>query len=201
MFDELLRPVKETLLGPVARVFGRMPPTLLSLLGLLLGLACAALLATQQYALGFLFWFLNRLFDGIDGMVARASGRQTDFGGYLDIVIDFVVYAAIPIGLVLGLPQQLNWMALAFLLAAFYVNAASWIYLSALLEKRQAGARASGEQTSVTMPRGVVGGGETILFYTVFMLFPSRLALWFVVMGSLTLLGVGQRLWWARRRL
>lgn len=36
---------------------------------------------------------------GIDGLVARVSGQQTDFGGYLDILCDFVVYAAIPIGL------------------------------------------------------------------------------------------------------
>jgi phosphatidylglycerophosphate synthase len=99
-------------------------------------------------------WLFNRVLDGLDGMVARFHARQSDFGGYLDIVLDFVVYAAIPVGLYWGNPGATNTAALILLLSSFYVNAASWIYLSAILEKRAAGASARGELTSVTMPNG-----------------------------------------------
>ncbi|MCA9993984.1 MAG: hypothetical protein KDE29_23550, partial [Anaerolineales bacterium] len=79
--------------------------------------------------------------------------------------------------------------------------AASWIYLAALLEKRQQGAVAQGQMTAVTMPAGIIGGGETILFYTAFIFWPGHLALLFGVMAALVLATVGQRLIWARRRL
>lgn len=63
------------------------------------------------------------------------------------------------------------------------------MYLSALLEKRGAGARASGEPTSVTMPRGLVGGTETVLFYSAFLLFPRIYVYLAGAMAGLTILG------------
>ena len=92
-------------------------------------------------------------------------------------------------------------MALALLLSSFYVNAASWMYLSAVLEKRSVGAAARGETTSVTMPSGLIEGTETILFYALFLLFPGSLPLLFGAMSLLVWLTVGQRLIWALRHL
>jgi hypothetical protein len=40
---------------------------------------------------------LNRLADGLDGAVARLT-EPTDRGAYLDIALDFVFYAAFPLG-------------------------------------------------------------------------------------------------------
>jgi phosphatidylglycerophosphate synthase len=48
---------------------------------------------------------ISRIGDGLDGSVARASAR-TDFGGYLDITLDFVFYGAIPLGFVMYDPLQ-----------------------------------------------------------------------------------------------
>jgi phosphatidylglycerophosphate synthase len=36
-------------------------------------------------------FLLTRLLDGIDGAYARATNQCTEFGGYLDIVVDFTV--------------------------------------------------------------------------------------------------------------
>ena len=49
-------------------------------------------------------WCLNRFLDGMDGVVARATKTSSDFGGYLDIVVDFTVYGVVPLGIVLGHP-------------------------------------------------------------------------------------------------
>lgn len=56
----------------------------------MIGLAAAGAAALQWHwgALG--LWLLNRVFDGLNGMVARAHAIQSDFGGYLNIVLDFI---------------------------------------------------------------------------------------------------------------
>ena len=42
-------------------------------------------------SLGIILWNLNRIFDGLDGVVARIHKKQTKFGGILDLYIDFIV--------------------------------------------------------------------------------------------------------------
>jgi phosphatidylglycerophosphate synthase len=199
MFDEQMRRAKDSAITPLARLFERQPPWLFSLLGLAMGIATAVALWRQAYLLGIIFWFFNRLFDGLDGVIARRQGSQSDFGGYLDILLDFVTYAIIPIGLVLGRTSMAVYLALIFLLSSFYVNAASWMYLAAVLEKR-ANQRAD-RLTSVTMPAGIIGGVETIIFYTAFILFPGYLVWLFGAMTALVGVTILQRLIWAARHL
>lgn len=201
MLDHTLRVYKDDLLRPVAGHLGRISPNAITILAMMVGLAAAGAAGLQWYWAALILWLLNRVLDGLDGMVARAHARQSDFGGYLDIVLDFVVYAAVPVGLYLGKPSEALALALILLLSSFYINAASWIYLSAILEKRAAGASARGELTTVAMPSGLVGGTETILFYSVFLLWPDGLPWLFAAMTVMVMLGVGQRLRWARRNL
>jgi phosphatidylglycerophosphate synthase len=201
MLDHTLRSYKDDLLRPLACRLGRVSPNSITVLAMVVGLAAAGAAAQQWYGLALALWLANRVLDGLDGMVARAHARQSDFGGYLDIVLDFVVYAAVPIGLYFGNPGGVAAAALILLLSSFYVNAASWIYLSAILEKRAVGAAASGELTTVTMPRGLVGGAETIIFYTAFLLWPGLLPWLFTAMAAMVAVGVLLRLGWARRNL
>ena len=199
MFDEQLRGVKDGVFDPLAQLLQSVSPWFFSAAGLLVGLLAAAALWQQQYALGFGLWFLNRVFDGLDGAVARQCGKQSDFGGYLDIIVDFVVYAAIPVGLAVGRGETAVYLALIFLLSSFYINGASWMYLAAILEKRKLAH--SNRLTTIAMPTGLIGGVETIIFYTAFMFFPSYLVWLFVLMGLLVLITIGQRLVWARHHL
>ena len=201
MLDHTLRAYKDDLLRPAATLMGHISPNAITVVALVLGLGAAGAAAAQAYWLALGLWLLNRLFDGLDGTVARTRGQQSDFGGYLDILLDFVVYAALPIALYWSNQNSANALALAFLLASFYVNSASWMYLSALLEKRAAGAAVHGELTSVTMPDGLIGGVETILFFCIFLIFPGALPWLFTTMAIAVLAGVGLRLHWARRNL
>ncbi len=201
MFDHLLRALKDRWFAPLARALGpALSPAMISVLALAFGLlaALAAYRGQNGAALG--AWIANRLFDGLDGTYARVHARQTDFGGYLDILLDFVVYATIPVALVARDPAGLS-LAGVFLEATFFVNAASWMYLSAILEGRSRGAASRGELTSVTMPAGIVAGTETVLFYALFLIVPAWRAPLFWLMGGLVCVNVVQRLWWARREL
>ncbi|MBK8050753.1 MAG: hypothetical protein IPK16_28780 [Anaerolineales bacterium] len=53
----------------------------------------------------------------------------------------------------------------------------------------------------MTMPKGLVGGAETILFYTMFLLWPDWTPWLYTAMASMVVAGIVQRLWWARRNL
>ncbi|MGF1595512.1 MAG: CDP-alcohol phosphatidyltransferase family protein [Acidimicrobiales bacterium] len=179
MFDRALREPKARLLAPVAQRLTAVPATAVTMAGLALGLGAAALAAAGWYAAAVAAWLANRLADGLDGEVARHRGATSDRGGYVDLVADATVYAAVPIGFAVGRDDGVVWVATAVLLATFYVNIVTVTMLSAVLEKRAAGAAARGEPTTVTLPSGLVEGTETIVFVTVLLAVPA-LAVWWL---------------------
>jgi phosphatidylglycerophosphate synthase len=201
MFDHLLRGLKDRLLAPLAMLLRGVPPNVLTVIALLFGLGAAAAAAQGAWGIGLVLWFANRVTDGLDGTVARLAERQTDFGGYLDILLDFVVYAAIPVGFAVSSPERLVLVLAVALEGSFFVNACSWMYLSAILEKRASGAASTGELTTVTMPPALVAGFETLVFFSLFFLFPDRLVTLFGLMTGLVGINIVQRLVWARRVL
>ena len=202
MLDHPLRHWKERVLAPLARgPLGRVHPNFLSSVSAALGLTCALFAALGCMRLALFFWLANRCFDGLDGTVARLHQKTSDWGAYLDILYDHVIYAAIPLALAVSSADPKVYLACAFLQAAFFVNTISWCYLSALLEKRQAGAAERGELTSVTMPAALIEGAETVLFFSCFLIWPGA-ALWlFSLMALLVSLGVFQRWQFARKEL
>lgn len=202
MVDKALREPKETLLTPLIRgPIRRIHPTGVTIAAAIVGIAAAAAAWQGAATLAIGLWIVNRVLDGLDGTLARITGQQSDLGAYLDIVLDHLVYAAIPIGLAAADQSGAALLAAGLLVASFYINGASWMYLAALLEKRSAGARARGELTTVTMPGGLIEGAETIVFFTLFLLFPGALVPLFGLMAALVLVTVAQRITWALSHL
>lgn len=202
MLDRRLRQTKERVLDPVARWLGsRAHPTTITLLGGVVGLLAAGAAALGLYWLGLLLWIINRVLDGLDGTVARIYEKQSDLGGYVDTLVDHVVYAAVPIGLAWSLQRIDVTMALITMLAVFYVNAASWMFLASILEKRNRGAATSGELTTITMPDGIIGGTETVVAYTLFFIVPQFAVALFLIYGGLTFITIWQRMIWAVNNL
>ncbi len=198
MIDKALRYPKERVMEPLARSLGRsIHPNSITVAACIVGVAAALAAWQQLYPLAVGLWLLNRLLDGLDGTLARMQGSQSDFGGYLDILLDVVVYAVVPLGLALGDGRPVALLALAALLGSFYINGAAWMYLAALLEKRRLGAATQGEMTTITMPTGLIEGAETVLFYTLFLLFPATIIPMFWLMAALVLVTVVQRFIWA----
>ena len=60
---------------------------------------------------------------------------MTDFGGYLDILVDFTFYGLIPLAVTSTFPSYLGWVVTVSLEITFFVNAAGLFFLSALIEK------------------------------------------------------------------
>jgi phosphatidylglycerophosphate synthase len=200
MLDKHLRQIKDLLLHPLADAIGqRMHPTTITVIGGGVGLLAAGV-AWQGYTLaGLALWAANRMLDGLDGTLARRTRRTSDFGGYVDTLVDHVIYASIPAGLALAQPADTLWLALLFMLATFYINGASWMMLSSILEKRRQ--RQPDDVTTVITPPGLIEGTETVVFYGLFFLLPGLLAELYVLFGVLVLLTIVQRVVWAWQHL
>ena len=144
-----------------------------TLAGLALGLVSAAVIALGAPGWALVPLLASRLADGLDGAVARAS-RRTDFGGYLDIVSDFLFYGAVPLGFVVMDPVA-NGAAGAFLLASFYFNGATFLGFAILAERRKMQTRARGVK-SLYFTGGILEGTETIAFFVALCLWPGLFA-------------------------
>ncbi len=200
MFDSMIRDAKERFQQPLANQLAYVHPTMVTILAFIVGLIGAAFIIEQYYIVGVVLWLLNRILDGFDGTLARVQQRQSDLGGYIDILLDFAIYAIIPVALVVADPSANHYLALAFLLSTFYINAASWMYLSGILEKRRH-TQTSEQYTTVNMPPGLIAGTETVVFYCIFIVFADQLLFLFATMGILIMVTVIQRLVWATQNL
>ena len=154
-------------------------------LGLALGLAAAAAVLGGFWLLALGLVLASRLADGLDGAVARAS-EISDFGGFFDLFADFVFYAAIPLAFVLADPAA-NGAAGAFLLASFYVNAASFLGFAILAEKARMRSDVQGRK-SIYFSNGLLEGTETIIFFVALCLFPAAFVPLALIFASLCLL-------------
>ncbi len=169
---------------------------MVTLIGLGLGLSGAAALAWQNYAIALVLILASRLADGLDGAVARAK-TPTQFGGYLDIVCDFVFYGAVPFAFVLVDPVG-NAAAGAFLLLSFYANGASFLGYAILAAKAGKETAAQGVK-SIYYSNGILEGTETIAFFSILCVFPSAFPMLAYGFGVLCLLTAGLRIFGASK--
>lgn len=153
-----------------------------TLMGLGLGLLAALIIALGQPAWALIPLLASRLADGLDGAVARAT-QKTDFGGYLDIAVDFLFYGAIPMAFVMYDPA-LNGAAGAFLLASFYFNGTSFLGYAVLAEKHGHKTDVQG-QKSLFYSNGILEGTETIVFFVILCLLPAYFSPLAWVFGAL----------------
>ena len=90
-------------IAAIAIRFG-IQASIVTLVDLLLALSAAAIVIAQvDHAhplwlpglVAFVLWQLAYVLDCADGQVARATGKQSDFGARVDVLVDFFVHGAI----------------------------------------------------------------------------------------------------------
>lgn len=205
MYDTALRDIKEKTFEPLAlRLSDRIHPNHISVAALGVGLLSVAAVSQGAYGWGLAFWAGNRILDGLDGVVARCQGSQSDFGGYLDLLLDFVIYFTIPLAFIYAAPTEAIQWAGILLISSFVLNNISWAVLSAILEKRAwraSQAKAGEKLTTVEIPTGLIEGAETVIFYSLFFLLPGQVVWLFGAMAVLVGVTIVQRVAWAWRAL
>lgn len=174
MFDAALLPaVRAVLDAPARRLVARsVSADQVTLAGFGIGLLALPALWLGWYGLALVLILLNRLADGLDGIMARQVGA-TDRGAFLDIALDFFFYATVPLGFALAAPE--NALAAAVLICAFVGTGSSFLAFAVIAAKRgmQAGAYPT---KGIFYLGGLTEGAETICIFVLMCLFP----VWFV---------------------
>jgi phosphatidylglycerophosphate synthase len=198
MIDQILRIPKEKILEPLARgPLKNIDPNVITISACAVSIGAGLAAWQHQNGLALSLWYVNRFLDGLDGTTARVNNKQSDFGGYLDIVLDMVAYVSIPLGLAFALNRLDVFIALTLLFAAFYINSAAWMMLAAHLEKINRGSKAKGELTGITMPTAIIEGAEAVVIYSLFLIFPGWLPFLFYLLAALVVLSAGLQISWA----
>jgi len=191
MFDAKLRPLIDPPLNAAGRWLARIGigANSVTIAGIVLGIGAGFAAARADFGLALVLILANRLLDGLDGAVARAS-RLTDFGGYLDIVGDFVFYAAVPLGF--GLAAEANQVPALVLLASFILTGISFLAFATIAAKHGLETQAHGRK-SFFYNTGLAEGAETILVFVAMALLPQHFAVIAYGYSGLCLLTVVQR--------
>ena len=170
-----------------------MSANAVSFTGFFIGLVAAFSIANQAYILGAISILLSRIFDGLDGTVARLT-QTTDQGGFLDISLDFLFYAAIPLAFAFANPA-VNALSAATLLAAFIGTGSTFLAFAAFAEKR--GLHSSNlPDKSFYFLGGLTEATETIAVFVAMCIWPvyfAELAYGFAVMCCIT---IATRIYW-----
>jgi phosphatidylglycerophosphate synthase len=159
--------------------------------GFAIGLCAAVAIAGRAYLLGLALLLLNRLCDGLDGAVARRRGL-TDLGGFLDIVLDFLIYAAVPFAFALADPAA-NAPAAAFLIFSFMGTGSSFLAYAIMAAKRGVSTELRGRK-SLYYLGGLTEGTETILAFVLACLWPALFPWIALIFGLLCWLTTATRI-------
>jgi phosphatidylglycerophosphate synthase len=138
--------------------------------GFVAGATAAGAVAVGAFGWGLALFALNRLLDGLDGAVARVAG-PTDRGGFLDITLDFLVYAALPLGFAVADPAA-NALAAAVLLFTFVGTASTFLAYAVFAAKRGVSTARRGRK-SLYYLGGLAEGTETALVLLAMCAFPA----------------------------
>jgi len=170
----------------------------ITLAGFALGVFAAFLIANERYLTGAATIFGSRLLDALDGAVAR-QGRPTDAGGFLDIALDFLFYASIPLAFALADPAR-NALAAAVLLAAFMGTSASFLAFAVLAAKRGLSSTAYPNKSFYFLG-GLTEATETLACFAAMCLWPQHFAALAYGFAALCAITIATRLWWGWRAL
>lgn len=175
MLDTVMRPLINRPLNAAGLFLSRrgISANAVTFAGLLVALLAALAIARSAFIAGFVLIVCNRIIDGLDGAVARAS-HPTDRGGYLDIVVDYVFYASVPLAFAVARPEA-NALPAAALLAGFCLTGASFLTFATIAAKRHLESDAHG-QKSFFYSTGIVEGTETIIFFLLMAALPDFFA-------------------------
>jgi len=171
MFDRQIQKYTQNPLQYIAKLFLKfISPNHMTLIGFSFGVLMCLSIIIDQYLIAIIFLFLNRLSDGLDGTMARLQ-TPTPLGGYLDIVLDFLIYGGFVLSF--GISEQNNTLLSMILLFCYIGTGSTFLAKAAILPSL------TNQNLNEEIPKsfhyavGLVEGTETIVFMALCLLFPS----------------------------
>ena len=195
MIDRHLQPLLKAAYQAPARFLVRrgVSADALTVSGFAIGLAGSAAIALHLFGLGLTLVLANRVVDGLDGAVARQVG-PTDRGAFLDIALDFLFYASVPLGFAFADPAA-DALPAAVLLFGFVGTGSSFLAFAAV-EARRGAAPVAFPNKGLHYLGGITEGFETIVVFVAMGLWPGGFAALAWGFAALCLLTTVTRWWW-----
>jgi phosphatidylglycerophosphate synthase len=192
MFDRVALKIAKPLIDHVAKRIhaAGFKPDQVTFAAFACGMFAATLIALGHSQLALIPLLAGRALDGLDGAVARLN-TPTDRGAFLDISLDFLFYAAVPLSF-----ATVDAVAAAFLLAAFIGTGSSFLAYAIIAEKRGD----KSEAKSFFYLGGLTEGAETILCFVLMCIWPAHFAFFAYGFSALCALTTGTRIYagWKR---
>ena len=171
MFDRQIQKNTQKPLQYIAKLFLKfISPNHMTLIGFSFGVLMCLFIIIDQYLMAIIFLFVNRLSDGLDGTMARLQ-NPTPLGGYLDIVLDFLIYGGFVLSF--GITEQNNTLLSMVLLFCYIGTGSTFLAKAAILPSL------TNQNLNEEIPKsfhyavGLVEGTETIVFMVLCLLFPN----------------------------
>jgi phosphatidylglycerophosphate synthase len=188
---QLIRPPLTRLATVLVRA--KVGANTITVAGFLIGLFAAYLIASHAYLAGAIAIFISRLSDGLDGAVARQT-QATDAGGFLDITLDFLFYASIPLAFAFADPAA-NALPAAVLLMAFMGTSSSFLAFAVLAAKRGLSSLDYPDKSFFFLG-GLTEATETLATFLAMCIWPQHFALLAYGFAALCAVTTATRIWW-----
>lgn len=196
MLDSHIRPIIDPPLNVVGkRLFALgVSANLVTLIGLSFGLFAIIMIVLQKYNVAAFFILCNRLADGLDGAVARQSALK-DFGGFLDITCDFIIYSGVVFAFGIASPEKL--LGAIFLIFSFIGPMTSFLAYAIIASKRKITSEKRGKKSFYYLG-GICEGTETAITLMLLCLIPeyfNTICFVFGILCWMTTLGRTYKAW------
>lgn len=195
MLDQYIRSIIDPPLNRIGKKIAKLniSANTVTLVGFLCGLIAIALISITRYNLAVIFICLNRFCDGLDGAVARNT-KLSDFGGFLDIVCDFIIYSGIVFAFGVANKSYLPYSA--FLVFSFIGPITSFLAFATIAAKKKVKTTKRGKKSFYYLG-GICEGTETAIVLIISCLIPNIFGKICIVYGILCWLTTLERVYMA----
>ena len=191
MFDRSIQRLTQKPLSFVGKLLLKIfKPNQITIIGFFFGIVMCFLIFIHSYFLAILFLFLNRLCDGLDGVMARQTS-PSPLGAYLDIILDFIIYAAFV--LVFSLQNEINLLTGVFLLFSYICTGTTFL-TQAIIQPQLDYSQQDRDDIKDEIPKsfiyasGLIEGSETIFFMFLCLILPKAFPILGFLFGILCLI-------------
>ncbi len=186
MFDKYLLVITKYPLSVFARICIKynISPNMVTVGSLFFALSMFVGLWRGWFVFALIVAVCNRIMDGLDGSIARISNTKSVSGGFLDIVIDYVFYAAVPLGMAFYSPNRFAIIG-SVVLFTYTLSGVTFMASSSAAAKLSLRSTAF-SQKSIYYPINLIEGGETIIFSFLVCIIPQ----YFFVLGLIMALSI-----------
>ncbi|MEO5953805.1 MAG: CDP-alcohol phosphatidyltransferase family protein [Chloroflexia bacterium] len=180
MLTQLVQARARAIARKVASIFVKtgITPNMLTVFGFVLNAVVAYLLATNHLVAGGLMMLFAGLFDMLDGALAKITNKVSQFGAFLDSVVDRYSEAVILFGLLLYYYNQPSSTGLIPIILIYTILVGSMMIS---YNRARAGA------LNIANEVGILARPERIILLAIGLLFPTVLLdpiLWVLAVGT-----------------